>query len=61
VRGDRNNEVRRKSMLGTVLFVFGSIGVVIFLITRSNWVAVAAVACLLPGAIMLYQVGRSLP
>ncbi len=60
MKGARNEELRGKSMLGTVLFALGIIGVVLFLITRSNLVAVAAVACLLPGAIMLYQVGRSL-
>jgi len=60
MNGDRK-DVRGKSMLGTVLFALGIVGIVIFFFTRSNWVAVAAVACLLPGAVMLYQVGRSLP
>jgi hypothetical protein len=47
-------------MLGTVLFALGIIAAVISVIADSAWIAGAAAACLIPGAVMLYQVGRSL-
>jgi Fe2+ transport system protein B len=59
--GQRERGVRGKSMLGTVLFALGIIGIVLSVITASVWTGVAAVALLLPGIIMLYQVGKSLP
>ena len=57
---DRKKEMRRKSMLGTVLFALGIIAAVISVIADSAWIAGAAAACLIPGAVMLYQVGKSL-
>ena len=59
MNGDRNR-VRGKSMLGTVLFALGMIGGALFLLTGSIWAGVAAVALLLPGIVMLYQVGKTL-
>ncbi len=53
-------DARGKSMVGTVLFAIGIIGIVASLITRSTGIAAAAAALLVPAAVMLYQVGRSL-
>ena len=53
-------ETRRKSMLGTALFGLGIIIVVLSVIASSVWMAVAAAALLVPGVLMLYQVGKSL-
>ncbi len=56
----QKNENRRKSMLGTVLFALGIVAAVISVVTGSAWIAGAGAALLIPGAVMLYQVGKSL-
>ena len=48
-------------MCGTVLFGLGIIGAIASAVTGSVWVIVAAVAFLVAGVLMLYQVGKSLP
>ena len=57
---DRKAKVRGKSMLGTVLLALGIIGALLFVITGSIWVGMAAVVLLAPGIVMLYQVGKTL-
>ena len=57
---DRKREARGKSMLGTVLFALGILGALLFVITGSVWMGAAAVALLVPGIVMLYQVGKTL-
>ena len=57
----RSNQMRRKSMQGTLLFALGIIGAIAFAVTGSIWVAVAAVVLLVAGVLLLYQVGKSLP
>ena len=57
--GDRR-EIRRKSMLGTALFVLAIVAAVLFPITGSIWWAAAAVALLIPAIVMLYQAGSSI-
>jgi hypothetical protein len=57
---DRKREVRTKSMLGTVLLALGIIGTLLFVITGAVWMGAAAVALLVPGIVMLYQVGKTL-
>jgi membrane-bound ClpP family serine protease len=52
-------QMRGKSMLGTILFALGIVLLVSSVIAGSIWLGVAAVACLLPGVRMLYQVGKS--
>jgi hypothetical protein len=52
--------MRRKSMYGTVLFLLGVIVVIAAVPIGSVWLAAAGAALLLPGAVMLYQVGKSL-
>ena len=47
-------------MLGTALFAIGIIVAVLSVIASSVWMAGAAVALLVPGVLMLYQVGKSL-
>jgi hypothetical protein len=54
-------QMRRRSMYGAVLFVLGIIGLVVSVVTGAVWLGGAAVVILLPGAVMLYQVGKSLP
>lgn len=53
--------MRRRSMLGTVLFVLGIMASIASLVTGSIWLMGAAMALLVPAAVMLYQVGKSLP
>jgi len=53
-------QIRRRSMQGTVLFVLGLIALIASLATRSFWFGGAAVALLVPGAAMLYRVGKSI-
>lgn len=60
MNGDAKRKVRGKSMLGTVLFALGIIGAVLFAITGSVWIGLADLAVLVPGGIMLYQVGKAL-
>ena len=52
--------MRRKSMIGTVLFLVGVVGLIASVATSSIWLAVAAVVIVVPAAVMLYQVGKSL-
>lgn len=54
-------QVRRKSMQGTVLFVLGIMALIASMVTRSLLLAGAAVALVVQGGVMLYQVGKSLP
>jgi membrane-bound ClpP family serine protease len=58
---DRKNQIRRRSMFGTSLFVVGIIAVIASVVTQLFWLGVAGVVIVLPGAVMLYQVGKSLP
>jgi hypothetical protein len=53
-------ETRRKSMLGTALFALGIIAGLFAVITGSVWMVAAAVVFLVPGILMLYQVGQSI-
>lgn len=46
-------------MLGTILFTLGIVLLVSSVITGSVWIGVAAAACLIPGVVMLSQVGKS--
>lgn len=55
----RKKQMRGKSMLGTILFALGIVLLVSSVITGSVWIGVAAAACLIPGVLMLYQVGKS--
>ena len=48
-------------MWGTALFVLGVVAVIASVVTGSVWLGGAGVVILVPGAVMLYQVGRSLP
>jgi hypothetical protein len=57
---DRNNEIRRKSMHGTLLFALGILAVVAYVATGSVWLIGAAVIFLVPGVVMLHRVGKSL-
>ncbi len=47
-------------MAGTALFAVAVVAAVLAVVMHSNWIAGAAVALLIPGAAMLFQVGRSL-
>ena len=60
VTTDRKGQMRRRSMYGTVLFVLGIIALIASVATRSVWLGGAAAALLVPGGVMLYQVGKSL-
>ncbi len=53
-------KLRRKSMVGTLLFALAIVAAVLAVLMRSDWIAGAAVVLLVPGAAMLYRVGRSL-
>jgi hypothetical protein len=57
----RSNQMRRKSMQGTLLFVLGIIGAIVFVVNGSIWVAGASVVLLVTAVLLLYQVGKSLP
>ena len=58
---DRKKQLRRNSMLGTVLFALGIMAIIASVVTGSVLLGAAAVVLLVPGALMLYQVGKSLP
>ena len=58
---DRKNRMRRWSMYGTALFLVGIIAVIASVVTQLVWLGVAGVVIVVPGAVMLYQVGKSLP
>jgi hypothetical protein len=53
-------ETRRKSMLGTALFALGIVAGLFAVITGSVLMVAAAVVFLVPGILMLYQVGQSI-
>ena len=57
----RSNQMRRKSMQGTLLFALGILGAIVFAVTGSIWVVAGAAVLLLTGVLLLYQVGKSLP
>jgi len=57
----RSNQMRRKSMQGTLLFALGILAAIVFAVTGSVWVACAAGLLLVIGVLLLYQVGKSLP
>jgi membrane-bound ClpP family serine protease len=58
---DRKAQMRRKSMWGAALFVLGVIVVIVSVPIRSVGLATVGVVLLLPGAVMLWQVGKALP
>jgi membrane-bound ClpP family serine protease len=58
---DRKAQMRRKSMWGAALFVLGVIVVIVSVPMRSVGLATVGVVLLLPGAVMLWQVGKALP
>ena len=60
MNGDRKNELRRKSMLGTALLALGIVGALACVITGTVWVGAAAAVLLVPAVHMLCQVGKSL-
>ena len=47
-------------MVGTLLLALGIIAAIAFAVTSSFWLIGAAVIFLVPGVVMLYQVGKSL-
>ena len=57
----QKRQTRRKSMLGTVLFALGIMAVIASVTTGSVWLVGAAAILLVPGVMLLYQVGKSLP
>jgi hypothetical protein len=44
-----------------VLFALGIVALIASVVTGSLWLGVAVLVILVPGAVMLYQVGKSLP
>ena len=60
MNSDRKSQMRRRSMHGTVLFALGIMAAIAFVATGSVWLVGAAVVFLVPGVVMLYQVGQSL-
>jgi membrane-bound ClpP family serine protease len=58
---DWKNQIRSRSMYGTALFVVGIIAVTASVVTQLVWLGIAGVVIMVPGAVMLYQVGKSLP
>jgi hypothetical protein len=57
---DQAGQIRRKSMQGIALLALGIMAAIVFAVTGSLWLIGAAVAFLVPGVVMLYQVGKSL-
>ena len=53
--------MRRRSMYGTALFALGIVALIAAVVNRSTWLGAAAAVMLVPGMVMLYQVGKSLP
>lgn len=56
----QKSQTRRKSMYGTALFALGIMVAIASAVTGSVWLVGAAVAFLLLGVVLLYQVGKSL-
>jgi hypothetical protein len=61
MNSDRKGQMRRRSMYGTVLFAIGIIALIASVVTGSVWLGASAVVVFFAGAVMLYQVGKSLP
>ncbi len=57
---ERQN-IRRRSMQGTLLFAVGILAAIAFAVTGAIWLLAVAAVLLLPAIVMLYRVGRSLP
>lgn len=60
MNSDQKNQMRRKSMYGTALFALGIMVAIASVVTGSAWLVGAAVAFLMLGVVLLYQVGKSL-
>jgi hypothetical protein len=60
MNSDQKSLMRRKSMYGTALFALGIMAAIVSAVTGSVWLAGVAVAFLLLGLVLLYQVGKSL-
>ena len=60
MNSDQYSQIRRKSMSGTALFALGIMAAVASVATGSVWLVGAAVAFLVLGPVLLYQVGKSL-
>ena len=60
MNSDRKNQMRHRSMRGTVLFALGIMAAIALVATGSVWLVGAAVVFLVPGVVMLYHVGKSL-
>lgn len=58
---NRKSQMRRKSMCGTLFFALGILAAGALVVSGSLWLAGAAVIFLVPGVVLLYQVGKSLP
>ena len=56
----QKSQMRRKSMYGTALFALGIMAAIASVVTGSVWLVGTAVAFLLLGLVLLYQVGKSL-
>ncbi|MGD0772883.1 MAG: hypothetical protein ABSC05_08680 [Candidatus Solibacter sp.] len=56
----QKSQMRRKSMLGTVIFALGIMAVIASVATGSLWLVGAAVTVFVAGVVLLYQVGKSL-
>ena len=57
---DQKIQMRRRSMLGTVLFVLGIMVAIASVATSSVWLVGAAVIVFVVGVVLLFQVGKSL-
>jgi hypothetical protein len=57
---DEASQMRRRSIQGTILLALGIIAAIAFAVTGSLWLIGTAMAFLVPGVVMLYQVGKSL-
>jgi 1,4-dihydroxy-2-naphthoate octaprenyltransferase len=55
------NQMRRRSMIGTVLFALGIVALVASVVFGSLWLGGVGLVTVVLGAVMLYQVGKSLP
>jgi hypothetical protein len=61
INSDQSSQIRRKSMWGTALFALGILAGISSVVTGSVWLIGGAVAFLVLGLVLLYQVGKSLP
>ena len=60
MNSDQKSRMRLKSLCGTALFALGAMAAIASVVTGSVWLVGAAVAFLLLGLVLLYQVGKSL-